>query len=63
MNSVGLNSAQPACRREEHARARTRGVDYANRPLLNQITGEESLATIHCLTNKCTEVPQLLFLL
>jgi hypothetical protein len=57
MNIIRLNSAQLACRREEPARARARGVDYANRPLLNQITGEESLATIHCLTDKCTEVP------
>jgi hypothetical protein len=57
MNSLGLNSAQPACRRGEPTRARSLGVDFANRPLLTQITGEESLATIHCLTDKCTEVP------
>jgi hypothetical protein len=33
MNSVGLNSAQPACRREEPARARARGVAFAQRTL------------------------------
>jgi hypothetical protein len=57
MNSLGLNSAQPAYRRGEPARARARGLDFANRPLLTQITSEESLTTIHCLTDKCTEVP------
>jgi hypothetical protein len=56
MNSLGLNSAQPAYRRGEPACARARGLDFANRPLLTQITGEESLATIHCLTDKCKEV-------
>jgi hypothetical protein len=63
MNSVGLNSAQPACRRGKPPRTRAHGADFANRPLLNQITSKESLATIHCLTDKYTEVPQLLFLL
>jgi hypothetical protein len=63
MNSVGLNSAQTAMQKGGHARAHACAAGLAKRPLLNQITGEEPLATIHCLTDKCTEVPRFLFLL
>jgi hypothetical protein len=65
MNSVGLNSAQTSLQKRGHARARARArvAGLAKRPLINQITGEEPLATIHCLTDKCTEVPRFLLLL
>jgi hypothetical protein len=63
MNSVGLNSAQTGLQKRGHARARACVAGLAKRPLINQITGEEPLATIHCLTDKCTEVPRFLFLL
>jgi hypothetical protein len=63
MNSVGLSSAQVGLQKGEHARARARVAGLAKRPLVNQITSEEPLATIHRLSDKCTEVPRLLFLL
>jgi hypothetical protein len=50
MNSDGLKLAQVS-------------PGLAKRPLVNQITGEEPLATIRCLSDKCTEVLRLLFLL
>jgi hypothetical protein len=34
MNSVGLNSAQPACRTGKIARARARAVDFAQKTLM-----------------------------
>jgi hypothetical protein len=61
MNSVGLNSAQTGLQRGGHARAHVRDVGLAKRPLLNQITGKEPLATIQCLADKCTEVPRFFF--
>jgi hypothetical protein len=63
MNSVGLSLAQASLQKGEHARARARVAGLAKRPLVYQITGEETLATIHRLSNKCIEVPRLLFLL
>jgi hypothetical protein len=44
-------------------RARAHAAGLAKRPLLNQITDEEPLATIQCLTDNCIEVPRFLFLL
>jgi hypothetical protein len=61
MNSVGLNSAQTGLQNGGHARAHACAAGLAKRPLL--ITGEEPLATIQCLTDKCTEVPRFLFVL
>jgi hypothetical protein len=63
MNSVGLNSAQVGLQKGEHMRILARVAGLAKRPLVYQITDEETLATIHRLSNKCTEVPPLLFLL
>jgi hypothetical protein len=62
MNSVGLNSAQSACRREKPALAHAQAAGLAKRPLINQIIDGEPLATIQCLTDN-TEVPRFLFLL
>jgi hypothetical protein len=56
MNSVGPKPAQPAQVYTERGRACDRAVDFAKRPLVNQITGEEPLATIHCLNDDCREV-------
>ena len=63
MNSVGLNSAQTGLQKGGYARAHARAVGLVKRPLLNKTTGEEPLATIQCLADKCTEVPRFLFLL
>jgi hypothetical protein len=63
MNSVELNSAQTSLQKGGHARAHARDAGLAKRHLLNPITGEETLATIQCLADKCTEVPRFLFLL
>jgi hypothetical protein len=63
VNSGGLKQAQVGPRTKKYARACTRVAGLAKRPLVNQITGEEPLATIHCHSNKCREVLRLLFLL
>jgi hypothetical protein len=34
MKSVGLNSAQPACRRGKPARARAHAIDFAQKTLM-----------------------------
>ena len=63
MNSTGLKLAQYNPCPSENTRACARAADLAKRPMLNQITDEEPLATIQCLTDNCTEVPRFLFLL
>jgi hypothetical protein len=63
MNSVGLNSAQTGLQKRERVRARARVAGLAKSSLVNQITDEEPLATIQCLTDNYTEVPRFLFLL
>jgi hypothetical protein len=63
MNSIGLKLAQYNPCPGENTRAHARVAGLVKRPLLNQITGEEPLASIHCLVDKSTEVPRFLFLL
>jgi hypothetical protein len=63
MNSIGLKLAQYNTCPSENTRACARAAGLAKRPMLNQITDEEPLATIQCLTDNCTEVPRFLFLL
>jgi hypothetical protein len=55
MNSDGLKPARVGPRTGKHARARARDVHFAQRTLTVRISDEESLVTIHCLTDKCTE--------
>jgi hypothetical protein len=64
MNIVGLNSAQPVCRRGESARARAhaRGVDFAPGPLGFWITREESCALFTSVADIYIEALQVLIL-
>jgi hypothetical protein len=55
MNSDGLKPAHASPQTRKRARARARDVSLAQRPSVIQIIGEELLATIPCLTDKCTE--------
>jgi hypothetical protein len=54
VNSGGLKLARVGPRTGKYARACAHVTGLAKRPLVNQITGEEPLATIHCLSNNCT---------
>jgi hypothetical protein len=63
VNSGGLKLARVSPRTGKYARACARVAGLAKRPLVNQITGEEPLATIHCLIDNYIEVLRLLFLL
>jgi hypothetical protein len=51
MNSDVLKPAQVSPRTEKQAR----DVHFAQRTLTVRIYDEESLVTIHCLTDKCTK--------
>jgi hypothetical protein len=62
INSTGSKPAQPAQVHAERGCACDRAVNIAKRPLVFQITGDESLATIHCLSDICNETHRLLFL-
>jgi hypothetical protein len=62
MNSVGLNSAQPAHSRGElHARPRPRG-SFTREPSGVWISIEEPYALFNWVTDTCGKVPTLLFL-
>jgi hypothetical protein len=63
VNSGGLKLARVGPCTGKYARACAHVAGLAKRPLVNQRTSEEPLATIHCLSNNCTEVLRLLFLL
>jgi hypothetical protein len=63
MNSVGLQSAQVGPRTGRTRICARPLCHLAKRPLVNQQMGKEPLVTIPCLSDKCTEVPRLLFLL
>jgi hypothetical protein len=55
LNSNGLKPAQLSPQTGENAPTRARDVNFAKGPSVFQITGDEPLATFHCLTDICTE--------
>jgi hypothetical protein len=59
----GPKPAQQAQVHVERGSACDRIVNFVKRPSVFQITGEEALATIHCLSDICTETLRFLFLL
>jgi hypothetical protein len=63
INSTGPKSAQSAQVYTKFGRARDRSVNFAKRPSVIQITGEEPLATIHCPSDVCAKTLRFLFLL
>jgi hypothetical protein len=63
INSTGPKPAQPAQVHAERGRACDCTVSFAKRPSVFQITGEEPLATVHCLSDICIETLRILFLL
>jgi hypothetical protein len=63
INSTGPKPAQPAQVHAERGRACDCTVSFVKRPSVFQITGEEPLATVHCLSDICIETLRILFLL
>jgi hypothetical protein len=55
IKSTRPKPAQPAQVHAGRGRACDRSVNFAKRPLVFQIIGEEPLATIHCLSDICIE--------